>query len=99
MPNPSIVIAPNDRIAPPFAQPAQPGEIRTCANCIRLVEMLHRPGNLYAECEWRGEWFRPHAGCDRWALDPLPRASLIPGLEPKPIVWVGKGSGTKRRRR
>lgn len=53
----------NDVPAPPFAPPAQPGEVRGCATCCRLINMI---GTRAADCIWQGRWDWPEKGCDRW---------------------------------
>lgn len=81
MGNPNLSRAafpPNDRVAPPQAPPAQLGEVRHCLNCIRCQEVVQRIGGMHAVCTWQGRWDWPEKGCDRWELNPEPRASLLP---------------------
>jgi hypothetical protein len=80
-------------VTPPVAPPAQPGEDRSCLNCIRCVEIFYRmttAEKMVADCLWHGEWCWPTSGCDRWALHPEPLQELLPWVKPPaPLVYRG----------
>jgi hypothetical protein len=99
MGNPSITIQPTaDRQGPEIAPPAQPGEQRNCLSCIRCTAVNPSGSYLSVDCTWQGRWDWPHKACDRWAPSPEPIACLLPGHEPKAVVWAGKATSRRRRR-